>query len=93
MPGHFSLDDIQNKLEQAGLDCDIYQNSQAKSVRPEKWKIVHDGSIVCRRGDPNCITFELVSPILFGGDGLSEIHTLLTALSRVEGVQVNASAG
>jgi hypothetical protein len=93
MSNRFDLDDVRATLQQAGLQCEVYRESQAKNVKTIKWKIVHDGSIACRPGDDGCVRFELVSPVLSGGEGLQEIHTLLEALSTLDGIDVNKSAG
>jgi hypothetical protein len=93
MSNRFDLNDVRATLQQAGLQCEVHHQSQAKNVKSFNWKIVHDGSILCRPGDEGCIRFELVSPILSGGEGLQEIHTLLEALSTLEGIDVNKSAG
>ena len=92
-PSHFSLKDVRDVLHQAGLDCEVYEHSQAKNVGAVKWKIVQDGSVQCRPGDRDCVRFELVSPVLAGGEGLQEIHTVLQALSTLQGIDVNKSAG
>ena len=93
MSNRFDLNDVQATLQHAGLYCEVFRESQAKNFRTIKWKIVRDGSIVCRPGDENCVRFEIVSPVLSGGEGLQEIHKLLQALSRLEGIDVNKSAG
>ncbi len=93
MSNRFDLNNVRATLQQAGLQCEVYYESQAKNVKSFNWKIVHDGSVVCRPGDDGCVRFELVSPILSGGEGLQEIHTLIEALSTLEGIDVNKSAG
>ena len=58
------------------------------------WKLVPDSSIVCNLSLPNCQKFELVSPILKSGVGLSQFNNVLKDLSASQGmIQVNESMG
>lgn len=58
------------------------------------WKLVPDSSIVCNPSLPDCRKFELVSPILKSGEGLSDFHKILSDLGKVRGmIQVNESMG
>jgi hypothetical protein len=70
---------------------DDYRNGRVTS---DRWKLVPDGSIQCSNFLPNCHTFELVSPILNGGAGLSELHQVLKTLDQAQGkIAVNNSMG
>ena len=48
------------------------------------WKIVPDSSIQCSISSPDCNKFELVSPILQGGQGLSQINKIIRQLQMLE---------
>lgn len=80
-----------NKL----LCVDVIHNYGQGRNASSNWKIVPDSSIQCSLTSPDCNTFELVSPILTGGAGLSQIHKILTKLSaRVQPkLKVNKSMG
>lgn len=59
-----------------------------------EWRLHHDGSIVCNRSQPDCNTFELVSPILNGQSGLDRIRKMLDHLRQNNvDITVNKSMG
>jgi hypothetical protein len=62
-------------------------------VTTDVWRLMKDVSITCPIGNADCNKFELVSPILRGGDGLSEVHRVVRALNRIACVQVGKSMG
>ena len=58
------------------------------------WKLVPDESIACNINDPYCTKFELVSPILNGGEGLHQCyHIVQNGLGSLSTVKVNKSMG
>lgn len=62
--------------------------------RNDIWKIMHDGSLTCSISNPGCNKFELVSPILTGGDGLGEVdHVMRTLKDLGADVSINQSMG
>ena len=73
----------------------VIRNYQEASATTEVWKMVPDSSIVCGQNLPNCNTFELVSPILSGGNGLNQASQVLEALGKIAtpNLKVNKSAG
>lgn len=73
----------------------VIREYQASRATTNVWKMVPDSSIVCGRSIPNCNTFELVSPILTGGNGLNQAKEVLEALGKIASpsLQVNKSAG
>lgn len=56
------------------------------------WKLVTDGSITDSAGLRTRYGLELVSPILYGADGLRQIRIVCTVLTRL-GLKVNQSTG
>tara|TARA_B110000503_G_scaffold132797_1_gene209257 strand:- start:5807 stop:6916 length:1110 start_codon:yes stop_codon:yes gene_type:complete len=71
-------------LHAAGIACE--DNGYNHSTRPT-WKVVYDGSLSSRTG--SC---EVVSPILSGTDGLTEVRTVMAVL-RTAGARINESCG
>lgn len=72
----------------------VMETYRAGRVPVDTWKLVPDSSIVCNPSQPDCNTFELVSPILRGGNGLSQTNRILLRLSAVSNeVKVNRSMG
>ncbi|KAG7341960.1 putative amidoligase enzyme [Nitzschia inconspicua] len=58
------------------------------------WKIKPDNSIACSISQPDCNTFELVSPKLSGENGLCQIRSVLNALRQNNiDIKVNKSMG
>jgi hypothetical protein len=57
------------------------------------WKLVYDASIQANSNLPRSRGFELVSPILCGETGLARYKKILTVLSDITALQVNASMG
>lgn len=92
--GSTDLSVVRNKLRRTtGRGVELYDEQVRQTT--EQWKIIPDSSITCLDSMPNCNTFELVSPILRGGQGLSETHRVLEhGLSSVPGrIAVNKQAG
>jgi len=56
------------------------------------WKVTSDSSIRCPAGRPNCQKVEIVSPVLTGGRGLSELHHVLQVIKSLSPA-VNRSMG
>jgi hypothetical protein len=71
-------------LEAAGITCE--NNGYNHNTRPV-WKVVTDGSLSSRDG--SC---EVVSPVLSGTDGLTEVRTVMAVL-RTAGARINESCG
>jgi Putative amidoligase enzyme len=76
----------------AGRVAVIGTHSQGRQLYSEGWKIVPDGSIVCNRNMPACNKFELVSRVLHGGRGLSEVAAVTKSLQNAR-IQINKSMG
>ena len=58
------------------------------------WDLKHDRSIICSRNQPGCNTFELVSPILQGEEGLDRISQVIRALKYDDvDIKINKSMG
>jgi Putative amidoligase enzyme len=74
---------VAQALRTAGIECQSeFYNHDTRIA----WKVVTDGSL---SGDN---TFELVSPILEGEDGLAQLRTVSTVLTRL-GAKINKTCG
>ena len=72
---------------------DMTHSYVAARVTSHFWKVMADSSLQCSVGTPNCNTFELVSPILSGGDGLGEVDRVIRAVGNISTIKVNSSMG
>lgn len=94
-PPHITPQDITTRLYNA--DIDIYNSThsymEGRIHSEDSWKLVPDGSILCHIHEPDCHKFELVSPPLKSGAGLSQIHTILKTLDQNYRLMVNKSMG
>uniref|UniRef100_A0A7S3PQH9 Amidoligase enzyme n=1 Tax=Aplanochytrium stocchinoi TaxID=215587 RepID=A0A7S3PQH9_9STRA len=84
------LDDLVTHINQCGIACRRTRYSD-KEPTPY-WKVLVDSSISCPRGSSGCLTFELVSPILKGSEGLQEVSKCLHAINQLD-PQASKSAG
>lgn len=76
--------DAARALRDAGITCE--NNGYNHNTRPT-WKVVTDASLHSRNG--SC---EVVSPVLSGSDGLTEVRTVMKVL-RDAGARINESCG
>jgi hypothetical protein len=74
---------LSRALNAAGVACEIEGYNHTTRAH---WKIVHDGSLEGNN------TFELVSPVLNGEAGISELQTVCRVLTEC-GAKVNKSCG
>jgi hypothetical protein len=74
---------LKNALIVAGIQCEVETYNHSTK---EHWKIVRDGSLTGTN------TFELVSPILQGADGMRQLEIVCRVLSEC-GAKVNKSCG
>jgi len=89
-----SSEDIAAQLRRGVGDVRVITSYSQGQQQIGGWKLVPDASIVCNISQPNCNTFELVSPVLRGGDGLSEVAKIANDLGFFRGqVKVNKSMG
>lgn len=89
---------VNSRLEKIGLVVvvvDSYLESKRMRVPSNTWRLVPDLSISCNRNFPNCTKFELVSPILRGGNGLHQLDLVLRAFNDDDDMNliVNKSMG
>mmetsp|Transcript_7386 Transcript_7386/g.9989 ORF Transcript_7386/g.9989 Transcript_7386/m.9989 type:complete len:407 (+) Transcript_7386:25-1245(+) len=84
---NWSEEDVASCLKHAGIPC-VFE-SYTHRVTPH-WKIVKDSSIRAERHQD--LSFELVSPILVGEDGVFETKRVLDVLFKL-GVEVNNTTG
>lgn len=79
-----SLRAARTALNTAGITCEDFGYTHATH---SVWKVVPDGSLTSRSG--SC---EVVSPVLSGRDGLTEVRTVMSVL-RAAGASINQSCG
>jgi hypothetical protein len=92
-PMHMDAQRIASYLEEQRVVSVEVAGSYSEGLRHSNfWKIVPDSSIYCSPNLPGCNKFELVSPILVGGNGLQSVNRVVSALSNLQ-LQVNKSMG
>ena len=92
-PPHISLDAIAARIPVRG-GVHVIDNYHHGRITSTEWKMVPDSSIVCSASVPDCHKFELVSPVLQGGAGLSQVSLVLRTLGEIQPkLQVNKSMG
>lgn len=95
-PLYMTPEQICHQLSQSGIPIhhvDTWSAGRATTAQGE-WKLVPDGSIVCSTTMPDCSRFELVSPVLRSGEGLSQTSSVLSKLKQhVDVIKVNRSMG
>jgi hypothetical protein len=87
--------DIANSMPQsAGQILVAGGYREGREVYHGGWKIVPDSSIMCNRNMPECNKFEVVSRVLKGGPGLSEVSNVVKSLGKIyPALKVNKSMG
>lgn len=83
-----SSQDVANLMP---MEVEVVETWRAGRSTSSYWKIVPDSSIVCSPHQPSCNKFEIVSPVLRGGNGLTQVSKVLCALPQE--IQVNKSMG
>jgi hypothetical protein len=87
-------EDIAYYIEGNRTEVSVIQNYSDGRHTSNNWKIVPDSSIVCNISQPDCNKFELVSPPLKSGDGLSTVHSILKRMEQIRPkLKVNKSMG
>jgi len=86
------LDDFAYELRQRGVDIYAAWGTDRHAHSNTSWKLVSDSSVACTVGQPDCVTLELVSPILRYSRGLEEIERVLSLVQDYR-PSVNSSAG
>lgn len=74
---------LSNMLNEAGINCEAESYNHTTRTN---WKVITDGSLTGTN------TFEIVSPILEGADGLEQLRKVCEIL-EVNNVKVNKSCG
>eukprot|EP00545_Synedropsis_sp_CCMP1620_P002818 CAMPEP_0119003338 /NCGR_PEP_ID=MMETSP1176-20130426/504_1 /TAXON_ID=265551 /ORGANISM="Synedropsis recta cf, Strain CCMP1620" /LENGTH=480 /DNA_ID=CAMNT_0006954931 /DNA_START=18 /DNA_END=1460 /DNA_ORIENTATION=+ len=87
--------DVANGMPQNAGHVYVVENyRQGREDYSGGWKIVPDSSIVCNRNMPACNKFELVSRVLQGGMGLSEVAAVVRSMETIHPkLKVNKSMG
>lgn len=73
-------------IRSAGIECNV--EGYNHQTRPQ-WKVVTDGSLRDETGRGSC---EVVSPVLFGQDGLDQVTKVCNALIAA-GAKINKTCG
>ena len=80
--------DIQNELDKLNIPCEIKTYSHGI---PNAWKITLDGSVTCDGTDPiddyygNIVMkgIDVVSPVLEGTNGISQLRNVISVLNKL----------
>lgn len=81
--------DVVRALIEKGLEADF--ESYNHITRPH-WKVTTDGSVTCTGVEGDYTGLEIVSPILYGNEGLDQLETVLEVLNNL-GAQVDKTCG
>jgi uncharacterized membrane protein YgcG len=82
---------VTNVMDEAVRHPLFYTSTSESQQEKDAWQIVHDASLRKSEEYPNASSFELVSPILQGKDGLDECHRVLDVLNDVTAMYFNKS--
>ena len=90
-----SLEEVRRTLSLALPHEEVSHSTRDSLAGPREWRIVPDSSVACSRDEPACNTFELVTPKLITGNGLSLVNNAVRALNESLrcSVATNASTG
>eukprot|EP00951_Prasinocladus_malaysianus_P011565 scaffold85500_cov38-Prasinocladus_malaysianus.AAC.1 len=90
--GDYGLDGVADIInDTSGHECDV-DYDRSRDATPY-WRVTTDSSVHCGGFHGECQAFELVSPILRGGKGLQELHSVLQAVNRMGVHADNPTAG
>lgn len=92
---HETASDVAASISRhSGIEvADMKEDFRLAKSSHHTWCLMHDSSLVCTRGRPDCNLWELKSRILTGEGGLEECERVIKAAQSQASIKLNKSMG